>query len=89
MKGDFLKMITNKNYNVYLASLPDKKLLGDFSKEMNFDVKTQGNESTRDRIFIKLLKSPALLVRVFQKQSFFSSDPNDLSDRLKFLLQEK
>ena len=39
LKGDFLKMITNKNYNVDLAKLADRKLMYDFAKEMYFDVK--------------------------------------------------
>ena len=43
LKGDLLKMITNKNYKVDLASLSDKKLMCDFAKEMNFDLKAQGN----------------------------------------------
>ena len=34
LKGDLLKMITNENYNVDLASLADKKLLYDLAKEM-------------------------------------------------------
>ena len=55
-------MITNKNYNVDLASLSDKKLMYDFVKETNFDLKAQGNKSTRDRTIIKLLKSPCLMV---------------------------
>ena len=38
-KGDLSKMITNKNYNVDLASLSDKKLMYYFAKEMHFDVK--------------------------------------------------
>ena len=46
LTGDLLKMITNKNYNVDLASLQDKKLTYDFAKEMNFDVKALGNEYT-------------------------------------------
>ena len=29
----------------------------DFAKEMFFDVRAQGNKSTRDRTLIKLLKS--------------------------------
>ena len=49
LKGDLLKMITNKNYNVDLACLSDKNLMYDFAKEMYFDVKTQSNKSTRDR----------------------------------------
>ena len=39
LKGDLLKMITNKSYNVDLASLSDKKLMYEFAKEMHFDVK--------------------------------------------------
>ena len=53
LKGDFSEMITNKNYNVDLASLSDKKLMYDFAKEMKFDVKTTSNKSTRDRPPIK------------------------------------
>ena len=61
LKGDLLEMITNKNYNVDLASLADKKLMYDFAKEMNFDLKAVGKKSTRDRNLIKLLKSPGLV----------------------------
>ena len=53
-KGDLLKMITIKNYNVDLASLQDKKLMYDFAKEMKFDTKVLGNKSTRDRTLIKI-----------------------------------
>ena len=61
LKGDLLKMITNKNYNGDLASLSDKKLMYDFAK-MNFDTKARGNKSIRDKSLIKLLKSPGLMV---------------------------
>ena len=33
------KKMANKNYNVDLAILPDKKLMYDFAKEMYFDKK--------------------------------------------------
>ena len=56
LKGDLLKMITNKNYYVDLASLSDEKILYDFEKEMYFDVKATGNKSTRDRSPLRLLK---------------------------------
>ena len=39
LKRDLLKMIAKKNNNVDLASLSDKELMYDFSREMNFDVK--------------------------------------------------
>ena len=62
LKGDLLKMITNKNDNVDLASLSDERLMYDFAKEMNFDLKAQGKKSTRDKTLRKLLKSPGLMV---------------------------
>ena len=91
LTGDLLKTVTNKNYNVDLASLQDKKIRFDFAKELNFDSKAQGNKSTRDRTLKKLLKSPGLIVSAsgVSKTIFLSSDPDELCDRLRRLLQEK
>ena len=91
LKGDLLKMITNSKFNVDLASLSDKKLMYDFAKEMPFDVRAQGNKSTRDRKLIKLLESPGLMVSAsgVSETIFLSSNPNELCDRLKLLLEEK
>ena len=36
LKGDLLKKITNKNYNVDLASSANKKLMNDFAKKNAF-----------------------------------------------------
>ena len=90
LKSDLFKMITNKNYNVYLASLQDKKLMYDFEKEVNFDLKAQGRKSTRDSTLVKLLKSPSLIVFASGVSTkVLSSNPNKFCDRLKLLLQEK
>ena len=89
LKGELLKMITNKNYNVDLASLSNKKLMFDFAKEMNFDKSRVGNKSTRDRTLITLLNSPAIMALGVSNTIFLSSDPDELCDRLKLLLQEK
>ena len=91
LKGDLLEMITNSKFIVDLASLADKKLMYDFAKEMHFDPKASGNKSTRDRKLIKLLNSPGLMLSAsgLSKTKFLSSDPNELCDRLKLLLQEK
>ena len=72
LKGDLLIMMTIKRYNVDLASLPDKQLMFDFAKDLNFDIKRVGNKSTRDRTLIKLLRSPGLMVSAsgFSKKSF-------------------
>ena len=62
LKGHLLKMITNKNSNVDLASLSGKKLIHDFAMEKNFDLKAQGRNSTRNRTVIKLLKPTGLMI---------------------------
>ena len=89
LKGDLLKTITNKNYNVDLASLQDKKPMYIFAKEMHFDERGRGRKSTRDRTIIKLPKSPAVMASGISRTIFLSSDPDDFCDRLKLLLQEK
>ena len=91
LKVDLLEMITNKNYDVDLASLADKKLMYNFAKEMNFDLKAVGKKSTRDRTLIKLLQSPGLMFSAsgVSKTILLSSDPDELRNNLKLLLQEK
>ena len=63
----------------------------DFAKEMNFHLQAVGKKSTRDRTLIKILDSPGLIVSAsgVSKTIFLSSDPDELCDRLKLLLQEK
>ena len=91
LTGDLSKKITNKNYKSDLASLQDKKFLYGFAKEMKFDLKAQGNKSTRDHTLIKLLKSPGLIVSAsgVSKTIFLSSDTDELSNRLNLLLEQK
>ena len=54
LRGDRLKLITNKNYNVDLSSLSDKKLIIDFVKETCFDVEAPGNKCTRAKKIYKI-----------------------------------
>ena len=79
-----MERITNKNYYVDVSKLSDKKLMYDFAKEMNFDPKAVGKKSTRDKTFIKLLKSPAIMASGVTT-IFVSENRNELCDRLKFL----
>ena len=88
LKGDLLKMKTDKNYNVDLTSSADKKIMYDFAKERHFDVRGVDNKSTRDRTLINLLKSPAIIASGVST-IFLTSDPDELCNRLKILLQEK
>ena len=90
-KGELLKKITIKNYNVGLASLTDKKQMYDFAKEMYFHVKATGNKSTRDRSLIKMHKSHNIMISAsgVSKARFLSTDPNEMCDKLKILFNEK
>ena len=90
LQGDLLKMITNKNYTVDVAKLSDKKMY-ELAKEMYFGEKSLGNRSTRDNSLIRLLQSPAIMAGSLKKSNtrWLSTDPNELCDKLKFLLQEK
>ena len=49
-------MITNKNFNVDLPSLSDKKFMYDSAKEVYFVVKARINRYTRDPTLIILLQ---------------------------------
>ena len=56
---------------------------------MKIDIKQKRRKSNRDKSMIKLLKSPAIIAWGVSKTILLSSDPIELSDRLKLLLQQK
>ena len=62
--------------------------------------KILGNKTISDKSLIRLQKSPGIMIsafgvssshkkKSFLNTSFLSSDPTELCDRLKFLLQKK
>ena len=55
---------------------------------MNFNIKQKGRKSDRDKLLKKVLKSPAIMASR-TSTAFLSSDPNELCERWKLLLQEK
>ena len=89
LEGDLLKLITNYKFNADHSSSQDKKLIYEFAKEMNYDTKSTGRPSIRHSSIIKILESPAIMASGISKTIILSSDPNELCDRLKLLLQEK
>ena len=89
LDGDLLESITNYDFNVDHSNQQDRKMIYEFAKEMNFNIKQKGNKSNRDKSIIRLLKSPAIMASGISKTIFLSSDPDELCNRLKFLLQEK
>ena len=89
LEGDFLKVIINYKFNVDHSSPQDKKLIYEFAKEMNYDINSTGRPSVRHNSMVRLLDQPAIMASGFSKKRILSSDPNELCDRIKFLLQEK
>ena len=89
LEGDLLKLITDYKFNADHSSPQDKKLIYEFAKEMNYDSKSIGRPSVRHTSIIKILNSPATMASGVSKTIFLSSNPNELCDRLKLLLQEK
>ena len=89
LEGDLLKVITNYKFNVDHSSPQDKKLIYEFAKEMNYDIKSTGRPSVRHNSMVKLLDQPAIMASGFSKTIILSSDPNELCNRLKLLMQEK
>ena len=46
--------MTNYDFNVGLSNPKDQKLIYEFEKERNFNIKQKGRKSDRDRSLIKL-----------------------------------
>ena len=89
LEGDLLKVITNHKFNVDHSKQQDRKIIYEFAKEMNYDTKSTGRPSVRHSSMIRLLDQPAIMASGISKTIILSSDPNELCDRLKLLLQEK
>ena len=89
LEGDLLETMTNYDFNVDHSNQQDRKLIYEFVKEMNFNIIQKGNKSDRDKSIIRLLRSPRIMASGVSKTIFLSSDPDELCNRLKLLLQEK
>ena len=88
LEGDLLKLINHK-FNADHSSPQDKKLIYEFAKEMNYDTKSTGRPSVRHNYVVKILNSPAIMASGVSNVIILSSDPDELRDRLRLLLQEK
>ena len=88
LDGDLLETMTNYEFNVSNSNPKDQKLIYEFVKEMNFNIKQTGRKSDRNRELIKLLESPAILVSGISNMIILPSDPEELCKRLRLFLQE-
>ena len=56
---------------------------------MNYDTKSTGRPSIRHNSILKILNSPAIMASGVSNIIILLSDPDELFDRLRLLLQEK
>ena len=89
LEGDLLKVMTNYKFNVDHSNHQDRKIIYEFAKEMKYDVKSAGRPGVRHSSMIRLLESPAIMASGISKTIILSSNPDELCDRLKLLLQER
>ena len=89
LEGDLLKTITDYKLNADNSSPQDKKIIYELAKEMNYDTKNVGRPSTRHSSILNILEWPAIMASGISRTIILSSNPNELCDRLKLLLQEK
>ena len=71
LDGDLLETMTNYDFNVDHSNQHDRKLIYEFAKEMNFNIREKGNKNDRDKSIIRLLKSPAIMASGVSKQYFY------------------
>ena len=89
LDGDLLETITNYDLNVSHSNPKHQTLIYESGKDMSFNIRQKGRKSNRDKSLINLLKSPAVMASGVSKTKFLSSDPDELCNRLKLILQEK
>ena len=89
IEGDLYKVITDYKFNVDHSNQQDRKIIYEFGKEMKYKLKNKGRPSIRHNSMIRLLNQTPITAFGFTKTIILSSDPNELCDRLKLLLQEK
>ena len=89
LEGDLLKVMTNYKFNVDHSNQQDRKIIYEFAKEMKYDVKSTGRPGVRHSSMIIFFESPAIMASGISKTIILSSNPDELYDRLKLLLQER
>ena len=56
--------MTNYNFMIDHSNPQDQKLIYEFAKELNFDIRQKGRKSDGDTSLMKLLKTPANMASV-------------------------
>ena len=89
IEGDLYKVITDYKFNVDHSNKQNRQIIYEFGKEMKYKLKNKGRPSIRHNSMVRLLNQPDIMASGISKTIILSSDPNELCDRIKLLLQEK
>ena len=79
--------MTNYNFNVGHSNPVDQKMVYELGKEMKFNIMQVGRKSPSNEYHMKLLISPAFMDSG-SSTLFLPSDPDELCDTLKLLVQK-
>ena len=72
LDGVLLETITNYVFNFDHSNQQDRKLIYEFGKKFKFDFKQKGRKSDREKLMIKLLKSPAIMASMSFRYNIFT-----------------
>ena len=70
LDGDLLETMTNYDFNVIHPKAKDQKLVYEFGKGLNFNIKQKRRKSCRAKSAIKLLTSPDIMASGVSTISF-------------------
>ena len=89
LEGDLYKVITDYKFNVDHSIKQNRQIIYEFGKEMKYKLKNKGRPSNRHNSMIRILNQQPITASGFIKTIILSSDPDELCNRLRLLLQEK
>ena len=89
LEGDLYKVITDYKFNVDHSNKQNRQIIYEFGKEMKYKLKNKGRPSIRHNSMIRFLNQSPIKGSGFTKTIILSSDPDELCNRLRLLLQEK
>ena len=89
LEGDLYKVITDYKFNVDHFNKQNRQINYEFGKEMKYKLKNKGRPSIRHNSMIRLLNQSPITASGFTKTIILSSNPDELCNRLRLLLQEK
>ena len=82
-------MSINK-FNVDRSNQQNREIIREFAKKMKYNtVKNKGRPPVRHKSIMRLLNQPPTTASGFTKTIILSSNPDELCNRLRLLIQEK